>query len=132
MEEEFEETDILFPEETNDFFDDEEFVNCFDNESNRRETEQIQHRVQSSSPINIPGRDRAVDGIAFRRNNDTRSVISSRIFVPPHIIMERRERKNMAFLVQPETQYATNKRIYATKERMVDGRGIPPIRLPMI
>lgn len=125
MEEEFEETDILFPEETNGFFDDEEFKKCFDNEPNRRDTEQIQRGVQSSSPINIPGRDRAVDGIAFRRNNDTRSVISSRIFVPPHIIMERRERKNMAFLVQPETQYATN-------ERMVDGRGIPPIRLPMI
>lgn len=132
MGEEFDETDILFPEETSDFSHAEEFRNFSNDESIRRGMESNQHGVRRSSPIDIPGRAYA-DGIGFHRNNVPASVISSRIFVPPHIILERRERRNMAFLVQPQTQYATNERIYATDQRMViNGRGIPPIHLPMI
>jgi hypothetical protein len=128
MEEEFDEADILFPEEETD---DEEFMDSDMDESNQHEMEPNEIRVRSSSPISISS-GVPVDVVGFRRSNAPASVISSRIFVPPHIILDRRERRKMAFLVQPETQFSTNQRMYATNQRMANGRRRPPSHFPMI
>ncbi|WVZ68965.1 hypothetical protein U9M48_017836 [Paspalum notatum var. saurae] len=126
-EEEFQEADILWPD-SSDFQPrvylpqigiDNDDDSCSEYSSEHQEPLKLQVRQKASSPIDVPGRKQVVAGAtgANRRTQQAPAagfskfgashggvgassvVIGSHVFVPPHVIVDRRAKRERAMMM---------------------------------
>jgi len=121
-EEEFQEADILWPDaadfqESPRLYFSQIGMDGID-DSEHQAPLKLQVRQKASSPIDIPGRKKVVDGATAARGTDRApagsskfsashaggvgagsAVIGSHVFMPPHVIVDRRAKRDKALMM---------------------------------